>query len=176
MTLYDKIGGDYDQSRHADPFICKRLYSLLEPRPHSRYLDIACGTGNYTVVLRSMGLKICGIDTSMRMLNIARLKDSSVSWLLGNSEKLPFPDNSFSGAVCVLAIHHFSNLLYVFDEISRVMLSGRLVIFTATSEQIRGYWLNEYFPEAMKKSIALMPGKNEIKESLKKAGFSTIEF
>jgi hypothetical protein len=41
---------------------------------------------------------------------------------------------------------------------------------------MQGYWLNEYFPEAMKKSIAQMPGKNEIKKSLEKAGFNTIEF
>ena len=176
MALYDKIGGDYDKSRHADPFICERLYSHLEPHPHLLYLDIACGTGNYTAALKNMGLQICGIDSSIQMLNIARLKESSISWISGNGEKLPLPDHNFSGAICVLAIHHFSNLQYVFDEISRVMSNGRFVIFTATSEQMRGCWLNEYFPEAMKKSIVQMPGEKEITEALEKAGFGTIQF
>jgi SAM-dependent methyltransferase len=176
MTLYDRIGNNYDESRHADPFICGRLYSLLEPRSNLQYLDIACGTGNYTVALEIMGLQICGIDTSKRMLNIARQKYYSIPWSSGTADKLPFADNSFSGAICILAIHHFSNLQHVFDEINRVIVNGRFVIFTATSEQMQGYWLNDYFPEAMKKSIAQMPGKNEIKESLKKAGFNRIEF
>ena len=176
MTLYDKIGSDYDKSRHADPFICGRLYSLLEPHPDFQYLDIACGTGNYTVALRNMGLQIYGIDTSKRMLNIARQKDSSITWLSGTAGKLPFPDNSFSGAICILAIHHFPDLQCVFDETGRVMSNGRFVIFTASSEQMHGYWLNEYFPEAMKKSIAQMPGENEISALLRRAGFNTIEF
>jgi ubiquinone/menaquinone biosynthesis C-methylase UbiE len=141
-----------------------------------RYLDIACGTGNYTLALGNMGLRIYGIDRSMKMLNTARQKDTSTILLSGTAEKLPFPDNSFSGAICILAIHHFSDLQHVFDEINRLIVNGRFVIFTATSEQIKGYWLNEYFPEAMKKSIAQMPVKNKIKESLKKAGFNTIEF
>ena len=79
MALYDKIGSDYDKSRHADSFIAGRLYSFLEPLPYSGYLDIACGTGNYTIALGNMGLQICGIDRSMRMLNIARQKNSSIT-------------------------------------------------------------------------------------------------
>jgi SAM-dependent methyltransferase len=176
MVLYDKIGDDYDKSRHADPFICGRLYSYPEPLPYLRYLDIACGTGNYTTALRNMGLHVCGIDRSMRMLNIARQKDSSIIWLSGTAETLPFPDNSFAGAICILAVHHFLNMEHVFNETCRVISNGRFVIFTATSEQMRGYWLNEYFPVAMEKSIDQMPGKNELIEALERARFSSIRF
>lgn len=176
MALYDKIGSSYDKSRCADPFISKRLYFHLHPDLNLRYLDIACGTGNYTIALQRLGLQISGIDQSIQMINIARQKDSSIKWFLGDVKELPFPNDIFSGATCILAIHHFTNLQCAFSEIARVMLKGYFVIFTATSEQMKRYWLNEYFPEAMGKSIRQMQRKSEIVGALKKAGFNKISF
>lgn len=175
MVLYDRIGGSYDRSRCADLYISKRLFDNLRVIPESRYLDLACGTGNYTIALRRLGVNICGIDNSRRMLDLAYLKDSSVEWFLGDVEALPFSDGSFSGVTCILAIHHFGNLQHVFNEASRVMSRGRFVIFTATSEQMEGYWLNEYFPKAMKQSIDQMPSKDELTEAFKNAGFDEIQ-
>ena len=57
----------------------------------------------------------------------------------------------------------------------RVLGDGRLVIFTASHAQMRGYWLNEYFPEAMVRSIAKMPDIDAIVEGLRAAGFTTID-
>jgi SAM-dependent methyltransferase len=77
----------------------------------------------------------------------------------------------FSCALCTCAIHHFDALEPVFKEVYRVLAPGRLVIFTATREQMRSYWLNEYFPNAMKKSIEQMPDIDEVQEALTRAGF-----
>ena len=48
---------------------------------------------------------------------------------------------------------HFAELLPVFQEAHRVLERGRFVILTATPVQMQSYWLNEYFPDAMLKSI-----------------------
>ena len=52
---------------------------------------------------------------------------------------------------------------------------GRLVIFTSDPDQMRGYWLNEYFPDAMRRSIEQMPALDEVEESLMRAGFCKVE-
>ena len=39
---------------------------------------------------------------------------------------------------------------------------------------MRGYWLNEYFPRGMKKSIDQMSGRSEIVDALQSAGFGEI--
>jgi hypothetical protein len=55
-----------------------------------------------------------------------------------------------------------------------VISKGSPVIFTSTAEQMEGYWLNEFFPDAMKRSIIQMPRKQAIEESLHEAGFGHI--
>jgi SAM-dependent methyltransferase len=173
LALYDKIGNDYDAARKADPFIGSRLAYHIGAKPGKRYLDLGCGSGNYTVALKRSGLDVTGIDISRRMLRLARQKDPSVRWVLGNVETLPFRENSFHAAFCVLVIHHVGNLQKMLGECSRVV-SERVVIFTATREQMEYYWLNDYFPEAMRKSIEQMPSQLTIEETLMKSGFRQI--
>jgi SAM-dependent methyltransferase len=173
LALYDKIGTGYDTTRKADSYITSRLLFHIQPETGRRYLDLACGSGNYTIALKISGLDICGIDISDKMLRLAQQKDPSIGWILGDVEAMPFPDTSLTGAFCVLAIHHLINLQKVFNELFRVV-TDRIVIFTSTAEQMEYYWLNEYFPEAMKKSIEQMPSNKTIEGALRKAGFSQI--
>ena len=174
VPLYDDIGENYDVSRRADPYIAQRLMYHLKASPVGRYLDLACGTGNYTLALRGSDIQFWGIDPSKRMIAAAHQKEDSIVWCLGTAEALPFERRSFSGTVCVLAIHHFEDMRQAFGEAARVLRCGRFVIFTATPEQMRGYWLNEYFPRAMRKSIEHMPSQDEIADALESAGFEQI--
>jgi hypothetical protein len=73
--------------------------------------------------------------------------------------------------MCVLAIHHFDDLRSAMSEAYRVLRSGRFVVFTASPEQMRRYWLNGYFPRAMEKSISQMPATEIIKRESRSAGF-----
>lgn len=174
MPIYDKIGSCYDSTRRADPDIVKRLIHHLSIEPGGNYLDVACGTGNYTIAIASLGVSVHGIDQSRQMITKAASKGGSITWHVGNAETLPFPDGVFSGALCTLAIHHFCSWRPAFQEVFRVLDGGRFVIFTATKEQMQGYWLNEYFPTAMAKSIEQMPDVEEVIENLQSVGFSNI--
>lgn len=71
-AIYNKIGKTYDMTRHADTGIVNKLMTLLDAKPRGRYLDIACGSGNYTHALTEHGLEMDGIDISKEMLNKAR--------------------------------------------------------------------------------------------------------
>ena len=105
------------------------------------------------------------------MIRSAKPKSGVISWCQADAAALPFRDGVFDGAICTLAIHHFDALDTVFREIYRVAGEGRLVIFTATPEQMKGYWLNEYFPVAMARSMEQMPAPELVHDSLTAAGF-----
>lgn len=172
--LYDRIGTHYDVTRRADPFLVARLIDHLQPKPAGTYLDIACGTGNYTVAVAQTGMRVHGIDQSSRMIVAARQKSHAATWHIGNVEDLLFRDGTFSGVMCTLAIHHFTALQPVFQEAFRGLAQGRFVLFTSTAEQMRGYWLNAYFPVAMVRSIVQMPGRQAIVQALRQSGFASI--
>lgn len=172
--LYDEIGKTYDTTRKADPEIIHRLIQHLQVRNQDKVLDVACGTGNYTVALSQQGLDITGTDISEEMLTTARQKSVQIPWIKADARNLPFVDDSYRGATCVLAMHHFRDLLEPFREVYRVLNHGRFVIFTSSPEQMRGYWLNAYFPNAMEASIKQMPALEEVIHNLRLAGFSVV--
>jgi SAM-dependent methyltransferase len=143
----------------------------VELREGRRFLDLACGTGNYTTALASIGGQWHGCDISAVMLNQARSKSSSIDWQLSKADSLPYQNDYFDGAICTLAIHHFSDLLKPFREVHRVLDQGPFVLFTAFPEQMEGYWLCHYFPEMMKRSIAQMPTQELVTAALLSAEF-----
>lgn len=108
------------------------------------------------------------------MLMQAREKDNSVSWIQSSADALPFPDGYFDGAICTLAIHHFSDLRRPFAEVYRTLRGGNFVLFTGLAEQMRHYWLCHYFPEMMARSIANMPTETKICEALQEASFKSV--
>lgn len=172
--LYDEIGKTYDTTRKADPEIVHRLRQHLQVRNQDKVLDVACGTGNYTVALFQQGLNMTGTDISEEMLTTARQKFDQIPWIKSDARNLPFDDASHRGATCILAIHHFGDLLEPFREVYRVLDHGRFVIFTSSPEQMRSYWLNAYFPNAMEASIKQMPSLDEVIHNLRLAGFSVV--
>lgn len=172
---YNRIGTGYDATRRADPYIQRRLLDLLGVTPAARYLDLGCGTGNYAAALAARsGARFCGADISIRMLSQAPAKSAAVGWILADGARLPFPDTVFDGVYSTVAIHHFPSLRAPFREAFRVLKGGRYVIFTATPDQTRGYWLNHYFPRAMSKTIEQDPSLGLVSRELSAAGFASI--
>ena len=171
MSVYDRIGDGYDLTRRADPYLATRIAHQIMPHAGCRYLDVACGTGNYTVALERQGGKWWGVDASATMIEQAKGKSATITWACAAAEQLPFPDGFFDGALCCLALHHFGSLVDAWHGIRRVMGRGALVIFTSTPEQMRGYWLNAYFPETMRRSMAQMPAADLVERTLVASGF-----
>ena len=168
---YDVIGRGYNKTRCADPYLTSRLAHLLKPATDAVYLDIGCGTGNYTIALANMGMKFYGADPSEKMLQEARSRSRKVSWIQGMAELIPTSDGLFDGVMATLTIHHWNNLQSAFTEIRRVMKdTGRLVLFTATPEQMKGYWLNHYFPAMLEASAIQMPSPEILIKAASEAG------
>lgn len=169
---YDKIGVDYNHTRSADKYLTERLLCHLCPVSGGRYLDIGCGTGNYTDKLRKKGVEFIGIDPSNEMLLKAIQKNKNIDWRLGHAEQTDLEDEFVNGAIAVLTIHHWTDLCKGFAEMFRVLKpNSRIVIFTSTPVQMQNYWLNYYFPKMLKTSISQMPSLEMTEEALAKAGF-----
>lgn len=176
MTLYDKIGDGYNQTRHADPFITSELLRLLNPQSEGSYLDIGCGTGNYLEAFSKKGFSFYGADPSEIMLEEARRKNTGARLVKASSENLPFNDAHFDGCTAVLTMHHWQDLEKGLREIYRVLKPGaRFVMFSFCPEQMRGYWLHHYFPKMIEDSGQQLPHRHEMVKCLINAGFKKPE-
>ncbi|MGH7932137.1 MAG: class I SAM-dependent methyltransferase [Candidatus Binataceae bacterium] len=178
MALYDRIGIGYDTTRHADPYLASRLIHHLDPHPGHYYLDLGCGTGNYTIEVAKSDARIIAMDQSPAMLATAKSKSGlapNIAWNIANAESLPLADNRVEGAVCFLAHHHFRDVHEAFREVFRVLQPAhRLVVFNASAEQLRGCWLAAYFPLMMEQAITFNE-QLDTQRRLREAGFSIAE-
>lgn len=98
-------------------------------QPGQQVLDLACGTGTLTLLLkrREPGAEVIGIDGDPRILSIAKKKtravDAAIRFDQGMSFDLPYADGSFDRVVSSLFFHHLSeeNKRRTLGEVGRVL-------------------------------------------------------
>ena len=172
---YDHIGNGYNNTRKADPYILDRLHYHLNPIKEGIYLDIGCGTGNYTAKLHQKDIQFIGIDPSEKMLTNAKQAHPNITWKQGKAENVPLENASVEGVIGSLTLHHWDSLKKGFSELYRVLKPySNLVFFTSTPIQMQGYWLNHYFPKMLEDSIKQMPSLEQITNAMQLAGFENI--
>jgi ubiquinone/menaquinone biosynthesis C-methylase UbiE len=81
-----------------------RALSAVAALPPERTLDVACGTGYVTRLLRG---DVVGLDQSESMLDIARTQAPEADYMLGDALDLPFDDGSFER---VFTSHFYGHL------------------------------------------------------------------
>jgi ubiquinone/menaquinone biosynthesis C-methylase UbiE len=174
--IYNTIGVGYNDNRAADPYIAERIIAQLSPTSEGIYLDIGCGTANYTHYIAKQGYTFYGIDPSDIMLDIAKTKNIGGTFTKAAAEQIPFDNNYFDGAIAILTFHHWKNQQQGLNEICRVLKpDNNVVLFSFTQKQIDGYWLTHYFPEMTKRSNALIPNETAMFDMLEKSGFTAIK-
>ncbi|MDT0606846.1 class I SAM-dependent methyltransferase [Croceitalea rosinachiae] len=173
---YDQIGTNYNLTRRADPYLTEQLLSHLQPIQTGRYLDIGCGTGNYTHEFQKKGFSFLGIDPSELMLQEARRKNKQIEWRLGTAENTGLPPTSVDGIIASLTIHHWADLNAAVLELQRVLKrKGNIVIFTATPLQMKGYWLNYFFPKMLADAAKQMPSLEVVTTAMNTNGIQLLK-
>lgn len=106
-----------------------RLIQQAQIQPGQRVLDIGCGTGTLTLLIkqRHPDSDVGGIDGDPEILAQARAKalisGANVTFAQGMAFALPYPDNSFDRVLSSLVFHHLTreNKRQAIAEIHRVL-------------------------------------------------------
>ena len=138
--MFDNISPKYDLLNHLlslniDKLWRKRAIRKLEKYKPVNILDIATGTGDFAIAaMRIKGSKVTGIDISDGMLAAGRKKigkkgyESRIRLLKADSEKLPFDEGSFDGAIAGFGVRNFENTEKGVSEILRVLKPGGVFV------------------------------------------------
>jgi len=105
----------------------EQILELLQPPFVGPLLDAGGGTGRVSQALKSIASQIIVADLSQGMLRQA-LDQHSLETVCTHTEKLPFPDRSFSRVIMVDALHHVCNHEQTAIELWRVLRPGGRII------------------------------------------------
>lgn len=115
----------------------KKAISELKHIHPQQILDVATGTGDLAIMSWQLvqPQKITGIDISEGMLELGRKKlenlhlSGKIELLKGDSEQLPFADQSFDAITVAFGVRNFQDLRKGLTEMLRVLRpGGKLVV------------------------------------------------
>jgi ubiquinone/menaquinone biosynthesis C-methylase UbiE len=109
-----------------------KLIQQASLHSEDRILDLGCGTGTLTILLKSQhpDAEVAAIDADPQILTIARDKAAraglDISFHQVMSEALPFPDASFDHVFSSLLFHHLKRdqKLGTLGEVLRILRPG----------------------------------------------------
>lgn len=150
-ALYDTIGKGYAALRRPDPSIQRAILEALGNA--STVVNVGAGAGSYEPADRW----IVAVEPSMTM--IRQRPSDSAAVVQATAMALPFRSGSFEAALAILTVHHWPDKGRGLEELRRVA-KGRVVIFTWDPAH-PGFWLTEYFPEALTIDRPMFPTLDE---------------
>ena len=154
--MFDTISKEYDGLNRVISFGIdikwrnKVVQIVAEQQPET-ILDIATGTGDLAISLTKTSAKeITGLDISDGMLEVGRKKIShkqlndKIKMVLGDSENLPFDDNTFDAVTVAFGVRNFENLEKGLAEIRRVLKPNGIFVILETSVPVKSPYKQGY--------------------------------
>src|SRR5690554_4993773 len=206
--MFDTISTNYDGMNRVISFGIdvkwrkKVVKMVTDTKPYAA-LDIATGTGDLAVSLAQAGVpRVVGLDLSEGMLALGRKKiaqknlSERIEMVQGDSENLPFNENSFDAVTVAFGVRNFENLEKGLAEIRRVLKPGGIFVILETSVPTKfpfrqGYFLHtRYLLPFMGKvfardqkaysylstSAASFPHGEALNNILRKTGFIDVKY
>ncbi|WP_291867776.1 bifunctional demethylmenaquinone methyltransferase/2-methoxy-6-polyprenyl-1,4-benzoquinol methylase UbiE [Maribacter sp.] len=143
--MFNTISKNYDGLNRVISFGIdikwrKKVVSILSKKKPSSILDIATGTGDLAINMVDTGAtKIVGLDISPGMLEVGKNKiadkklNHTIEMIVGDSENLPFEENSFDAITVAFGVRNFENLEKGLAEIFRVLKPNGSFVVLETS-------------------------------------------
>lgn len=154
--MFDTISESYDGLNRVISFGIdikwrKRVVAIVKSKHPETILDIATGTGDLAIQMAGTGAKkIVGLDLSPGMLEVGKKKvaqknlANTIEMIVGDSENLPFEDNSFDVITVAFGVRNFETLEKGLGEILRVLKPNGTFVVLETSVPTKFPWKQGY--------------------------------
>lgn len=97
-----------------------------------RCLDVGCGEGHNTRLLRDLGAHLTAIDISDTFIRAASAADASIAHVRADATRLPFGDSVFDGVTAFMSLMDTPDPAVTLGEMSRVVRRGGWVQVSIT--------------------------------------------
>ncbi len=126
-SWYDTLLSDADT--YQSKVILPNLLRLLPPKG-ARIIDIACGSGFFSKNYADQGADVLGVDISPSLIRKAREHETkNLHFGVAPASRIPqAKDDTFDGAVIVLALQNIKEMPETLAEAARVLAKGGTLV------------------------------------------------
>ena len=164
---FTKAAATYEGDKAGIYEMCRKDYpdilAELEKEPFQDLLDAGCGPAPMISLLSEKypDRHYTGLDLTPAMIEQAKQKNlPNATFLVGDCENFPFPDNSFDAIICSNSFHHYPNPQAFFDSVKRCLRpGGKLILRDFSSENALILW----FMDHIELPIANLIGHGDVK-------------
>jgi demethylmenaquinone methyltransferase/2-methoxy-6-polyprenyl-1,4-benzoquinol methylase len=167
----------------------------------ARVLDVACGTGDLSLVLSEAGAaRVIGLDFCRPMLEIARRKADEgsrrIPFVEGDALRLPFASETFDAVTIAFGLRNLAGVADGLRELRRVLRpGGRLAVLEFSSPVVPGFralfrfYFTRVLPrigglvsgsrgayEYLPDSVTRFPDQKRLAELMRAEGFEAVEY
>jgi len=129
---YNLIADDFSSKRREPWPELKPLFDNYIT-PGDKVLDLGCGNGRFFEFCREKNADYYGVDSSEKLIQIARARYPQAKFQVADALDLPFPNNYFDKIYSVAVFHHIPSKelrLRFLDEAKRALKPGGALILT----------------------------------------------
>ncbi len=207
--MFSGIAGKYDFLNHFLSVnidkrwrrkVSAKLKDVLE-NPNAVILDVACGTGDLSLELKTSGkAKVIGTDFCRPMLAVAKEKTAkekeTIPYIEGDGMNLAFEDKTFDAVTIAFGLRNFSNWQDGLSELHRVLKTGgKLAILEFSAPIVPGFrqafqfYFSHVLPriggavsgsrgayEYLPDSVSRFPDQKKLAEMMREIGFNSVEY
>ncbi len=201
--VFDPIAKKYDLLNHLlsfgiDIYWRKKSLKLTKIENGSTLLDVACGTGDFSITARKFGVgKLFGLDLSREMLKEFQKKSDLAKGKIVQAvaEKIPFKDEVFDNVIVGFGVRNFYDIESGLNEFKRILkIGGKATVLELRLPKHKLFSIlyniyfnkilpiigklisnNEHSYTYLPNSVALFDKKIRVDKILKKAGFKEIQ-
>ena len=143
--MFDNISENYDGLNRVISFGIdvkwrKKVVEIVGKNNPKQILDIATGTGDLAIMMAGLNPdRVVGLDISAGMLDVGKQKiakanlSDKIEMIVGDSENMPFKDNTFDAITVSFGVRNFANLDKGLTEIKRILKPGGIFVVLETS-------------------------------------------
>ncbi|MGE5380934.1 MAG: class I SAM-dependent methyltransferase [Methylocystaceae bacterium] len=129
---FNRLASSYDHTIYGkySARLYRKVLAKITIKKDSAILDLGCGTGKLLSLITAPEVRLAGVDIAPGMIAEARRKlGTGADLKLGDTEDLPWPNQSFEWVVSTLSFHHYPNPVGVLKEAARVVKpQGKVII------------------------------------------------
>lgn len=145
LQVAARIFQRYQAPSPNTPFAIEFAFNQLGDVKGKKVLELGCGNGENTVHLAHRGAKVCAVDISDSLIEIAKRRmkingfAEGVQFFPGSPYELPFDDQSFD-VIFGIAVLYRLDLELISRELWRVLRPGGYAVFKEPVRNSRLMW------------------------------------